>query len=84
MKLSIRRRNETLCSSCSQGMVVQGHGKKLVRCNVLDALLTFPVLECSGYSPIGRMDEWEAGKIGWILEVRGGRVIGFKPPKKSD
>jgi hypothetical protein len=29
------------------------------------------------------MDEWAAKQIGWVLEVKGNRIIGFKPPEKE-
>jgi hypothetical protein len=41
------------------------------------------IVECNQYAGIRDMTDYEAQKIGWILEVRGKTIVGFKPPEKK-
>lgn len=79
------RPDTRLCDTCSRGMILKGsqQGQEMVVCRVLERSLPFPVVECSRYSQHGEMDEYQAREIGWVLEVQGGKTLGFKPPKKE-
>jgi hypothetical protein len=81
------RPDKRLCDGCRYGQITKGPGQgdEIVICRRNDPsrLMNFPVVECSGYSKLGEMDEWDAKQIGWVLEVKKGVVIGFKPPKKE-
>lgn len=55
----------------------------MVVCRRLEYSPPFSVVECSRYSQRGEMDEYQARDIGWVLEVQGGKTLGFKPPKKE-
>lgn len=75
-----------LCDTCQHSVIVKGpqQGQEIVVCS-FESLgrLPFPVVECSMYSMKGAMSEWDAKQIGWVLEVKAGKVVGFKPPKKE-
>lgn len=74
-----------LCNNCIHAQIVKGpqQGQELVYCNGIQKYMAFPVVECNAHAPLGEMQEWEAKRIGWVLEVKAGKVIGFKPPKKE-
>lgn len=46
----------------------------------IGCLVPFRVVECSNYRNKLDMADWEAAKIGWVLEVKAGKVLGFRPP----
>lgn len=83
------RPDKRLCDTCRSSTVLKGpqQGQEKVYCAQLglnSAFETpFHVVECSGYNPKGSISEWEAKQIGWVLEVNGGKIMGFKPPKKE-
>lgn len=59
-----------------------------VRCVLLNmsnnGQITRPVVECNDYEDFGKPSMQEMENKAWIIEVRGGRVMGFNPPKKED
>lgn len=81
------RPDRRLCDSCERGFIAKGpqQGQEIVVCYAVQegTRLRFPVVECSGYTPKGQMSDWTAKQIGWVLEVKAGKVLGFKPPKKE-
>ena len=46
----------------------------------------FPVAECNDFEQEGRMTEYDAKQIGWVLEINkeSREIIGFRPPKKEE
>lgn len=82
------RPDRRLCDSCERGMIAKGpqQGQEIVICYAIGeggTRVKFPVVECSGYTPNGQMSEYTAKSIGWVLEVKAGKVMGFKPPQKE-
>ena len=82
------RPSKRLCDSCSYSQIVKGpqQGNEVVICKVggyEPIRFSFPVVECSEYELKGALTEYTAEKIGWVLEVRGGKVMGFNPPIKN-
>jgi hypothetical protein len=76
--------NRGLCRTCSNAHIMTDtRGDQTVYCNGLPGgvlQIHRVIAECNGYRKMGEMSEWEAKQQGWILEVKGTRVIGFKPP----
>lgn len=82
------RPDKRLCDTCQNSTIIKGpqQGQEAVLCSSMPSLyghIPFPIVECSGYLAKGEMQEWEAKQIGWVLEVKAGKVMGFKPPTKS-
>lgn len=82
------RPTKRLCDTCTYSHIIKGpqQGQEEVYCSNRSSRipLPFPVVECSYYSLKGSMDEYDVKQIGWILEVKAGKVLGFKPPSKDD
>ena len=82
------RPSKRLCDTCLHSNIMKGpqQGQEVVICGAIGTIpirIDFPVVVCKDYEQIGQLTEWEAKRIGWVLEVKGGKVLGFKPPKKS-
>jgi hypothetical protein len=83
------RSDKRLCDSCRFSIIIKGpqQYQERVYCSRIDDWkgkpLPFPVVECSDYCAKGGMTEYEAKEIGWVLEVKGDKVIGFKRPKQD-
>lgn len=81
------RPTKRLCDMCRYARILkgpqQGHERVLCTAGVDSVELTFPVVQCNTYCEIGAMSDWEAKQIGWVLEVKAGRVMGFKPPERE-
>ena len=78
------RPDKRLCDMCQHAIISKGpqQGQEIVRCEWgRSTVLRFPVVECNQYMPAGQMDESEARRIGWVLEVKKGIPVGFRPPK---
>ena len=76
-----------LCKQCSSSHIrTDFQNVTAVWCSIGSNLIPIEkaVIECSGYEEKGTMTEWEAKQIGWVLELKGDRVIGFKAPKKNN
>ena len=82
------RPDKRLCDSCRYGHIMKGpkQGDEIAMCAYgADSQITpFPVVECNKYKRTGDMDEYEAAKIAWVIEVKAGKFMGFVPPKKRD
>lgn len=84
------KKNVGICSDCQRAQIVTLHGgQDVVYCEALpygdSKPLVGGVRDCSKYDKEGMMDQYDAEKIGWILEVnRSGRVMGFSPPSKKN
>jgi hypothetical protein len=84
MKVQIRDDRWTLCQSCKESQIIVDHmGRSRVICHegMQPREMRMPVARCSRYSQEGRMADWEAEKIGWVLEVKKGVIIGFRKPE---
>lgn len=77
-----------LCGTCKEAHITTDqNGRQTVYCNANSGHLLQiirPVAECNQHRDLNYMSEWEASRVGWVLEVKGQRVIGFKPPDKDD
>ena len=87
MRLKIVEFPKTLCESCTEGQVTDfADGTRKVWCDngMAPHLIDRPVQRCSGYSQKGKMTEYQAREIGWVLESR--KSVGFQwtPPKKKE
>ncbi len=85
MKFTIRKEESGLCSSCSfSHITVDARDTQSTICNFSrPRAINVPVVSCTEYEQKGKMSEYEAMKIGWVLELRKDRTIGFRQPKKD-
>lgn len=74
-----------LCYSCENSQIMKNSiGKITIQCNYQRTVkIITDVVECNVYMQKGQMQQYDAEKIAWILEKKGERVIGFKPPKSK-
>lgn len=76
-----------LCGRCDHSQVIRGDRLKdhTVLCNWQHPALNITrlVRRCSLFEAKNSISKSEMEKIGWVLEVKGGKVIGFKPPKRG-
>lgn len=90
MKFTLRFRGGAgLCCTCRTAQrVVDDRGQEAVLCHAfgMDPPMQIrrEVVECSQHDPVNVMSKWEMEKIAWVLETRGERPVGFRPPKKED
>lgn len=81
--------DKRLCDSCTSSIIMEGpqQGQEKVYCGRVNDFGTteikFPVVKCNRYTSMNEMSDWEAKQIGWVIEVKAGKFIGFKPPKKE-
>lgn len=79
-----------LCGTCAHAHIfTDTRERQTVLCRYYDGSLSAfrvraPLQECSKYERLGEMDQYAAEQIGWVLEVKNGRVVGFQPPKKKE
>ena len=77
-----------LCGSCKDAHItVDEQGNEAAFCCSMPHQLirvNRVITECSGYRGANHMSEWDAKQIGWVLEVKGERIIGFKAPSKME
>ena len=76
------------CGSCRYAHIMTDmNGKQEVLCEETRAIgalhIVRPLSECNQYKSLTDLTEWEAKQTGWVLEVKGARIIGFKPPDKD-
>jgi hypothetical protein len=84
MRFTMKPGSRGLCYSCEEAQVMTDpQGREVILCHVgmRSVRLPAPMKECSRYDPTGVLKQYEAEKIGWVLEMRKGQVIGFRPPK---
>lgn len=76
-----------LCGTCEHAHIVaDDRGKQTVRCDVVYAgavVINRPIAQCNMHAEKNVMDRRRAEEMGWVLEVKAGRVVGFKPPTKK-
>jgi hypothetical protein len=77
-----------LCDSCRYSHITEGprQGEELVMCEspLRPFVPKFVVVECNRYRSKLEMSREEATDIGWVLHIRGGRPVGFKPPEPRE
>lgn len=78
----------TLCGRCHNGQVMKRDGGEIVvHCTELYNNPRMPpdISSCTSFEDRAHPQKWEMEKIAWaISHDKGGRFIGFKPPKKHD
>jgi hypothetical protein len=88
MNFSMVERGKSLCRSCRNSLITKdSRGVETVACSEFHpAIFMRPdVSSCNRYVQVGKLTDWEAQKIGWVLEVGKDRqYIGFRPPKKDE
>jgi hypothetical protein len=83
MRINVKE-TPTLCERCEQGHVMRTERKTISWCHCVDQFVE-GVKECNSFreqsdaSPPYRME-----KIGWVLEVKKGVIVGFRPPGKEE
>ena len=84
VNFTIKDAPNTLCSSCGEGTTVRfkGGGTR-IKCHRLEAMINRPVTDCDSYEPKNATSLYEMKETAWILEHKGGKVIGFKGPKNE-
>jgi hypothetical protein len=82
------RPEKRLCDSCRNSVIMKGggQGQEVVYCHAVvpGAVVPFKVVECSRYQDKNEMTKREIEMIGWVIEVKNGKVMGFKQPKEKD
>jgi hypothetical protein len=76
----------SLCTSCNHVTHIKGHGfsQEMQFCNITmpGQLIPFPVSECSDYASKRDAKLADMEKTAWILNIKGGRHVGFVRPDK--
>lgn len=74
-----------LCGTCAMAHIREGDrfSETVIQCSESgrSGRVTFLVRSCSDYARRNDLDKYDMEKIAWILEVKKGRFIGFRPPK---
>jgi hypothetical protein len=73
-----------LCGTCRSAHIRDGDrfADTQIFCNEMPGeRVRFLVRSCSEYARKNEQDRYEMEQIAWVLEVKKGRVIGFRPPK---
>lgn len=75
-----------LCGTCREAHInVDDRGEQIVLCTApynMGYLVRRPITSCNDFVERNTgMDKDEAHRIGWVLESKGGRLIGFVAPK---
>lgn len=77
-----------LCGSCEYARIMRTKhtDQEQVLCeeNHPSMLIRAPLADCSDYQAKGAMALHEMKAVGWVLETKGGKIIGFRPPKKDE
>ena len=83
MRLNIKVGSEAgLCGSCRHSHIVRTVKGLTIDCDAgQPRRIPAPVLECNLHSAEGH-SRHEMERLGWVLEVKKGEIIGFKPPKR--
>ena len=74
-----------LCDSCRNATIAKmADESHIMRCSEFERFLKGKIIECNEYQPVGRLSDYEMEDKAWILEVKKGRILGFKPPEQSE
>lgn len=89
MKVNIRFRDgiaSGVCGGCENfSLMVDQRGREMAICayHYPTIRITRPLKFCTDFQAKGTQDRHEMEKTAWILEVKKGKVIGFRPPKRK-
>ena len=75
-----------LCGSCQHSHVmIDRRDHEAVVCEWLHPhwRIVRPLRHCNNYQAKGAQDKHEMEKVAWILEIKKGAVIGFRPPSEK-
>lgn len=75
-----------LCNSCRMAHIIIGaSGRETVRCqqSMDSPIIPEPVVECSDYSAKNAMSMHDMEQKAWVIEVKSGKIMGFKPPTEE-
>jgi phenylacetate-coenzyme A ligase PaaK-like adenylate-forming protein len=87
MNFSIKDFNKTLCYKCNNGQVMKAADETVrIHCSLLyQGKDIHPyIIECTTFEPKGALNDYEMKKVAWILELKHGRIVGFKPPEVKE
>ena len=79
--------SDSLCFRCAHAHIYQGHAVSdlNLRC-LVDYDNSFSIhskiVECNKFYAKRDKTESELNKMGWVLEIRRGRTVGFFPPEE--
>ncbi len=62
----------------------KGGEKIICRTDGFRTCITDKVVDCNSYNNRSEKTEYELKQIGWILEVKGKTILGFRQPKPED
>jgi len=78
------RDGESLCRTCRYVHLQKGYrdSEEMIYCDWSQTKrILFNVRECTDYTDRTVPSKYDMEKIAWILEIKGGRAMGFTPPK---
>jgi len=83
MKLNFKGfKDSSLCDRCEHGTIMKTTtGKRTVYCATLMKWVPPNIAECNEYQAKGSLSRYDMEKTAWVLEIKNGRVIGYKPPE---
>ena len=89
MKFTISRRPKSLCETCHESVMARDDQGQVAfqYCTAVfqaPVRITGNITECNAYDfryGVGHDHQFE--KSAWVMERRGGRPVGFKPPEKE-
>lgn len=82
---TIKKSRESLCETCRNSIIAKDiDGRNVLNiCNSGSPIQIKSIIaECTDYR-FKYSDPWEFKESAWILEVKKGQVIGFRPPGKE-
>lgn len=83
MEFTMRGSHDSLCQSCVHGLVTKDdRERERVFCGAMHTMPVFvPIKQCTRYAKNGALDEYDLMRVAWVLEVKKGQPVGFRPPK---
>ena len=79
---------ETLCRSCRYVHRQQGYrySEEVIHCDYSSPMrrILFNVRACTEYADRNHPTRYDMEKVAWVLEIKGGKPIGFTPPQSED
>lgn len=74
-----------LCGRCTEGQILSHGGSvRRIYCTRMKQDISQIPDACSMFDDMRFESRYDFEDIGWVLETRGGSVLGFKPPKKDE
>lgn len=86
MPFTMRDKNESgLCGTCRFGHVMRGErlADHVIACANFHPVQTirFVVQQCSDYKSTTTQTRHDMERVAWVLEVKKGKPVGFRPPQ---